>query len=95
MTELEDLQSQIDTLESMLTHASNTIARLEGRWRAPGAAKRGQRSIVVIRNSMVVVTAVCVGDGKQWNIGAGHDVIILAWCELPPIPSDEMYAGLE
>lgn len=94
MTELEDLQSQIDTLESMLAHASNTIARLEGRWRSPGAAKDGQSGMVVEKDSLCRFVGVCVDDGGRWVI-SGVEYDILAWCELPPMPSAEMYAGLE
>lgn len=94
MTELEDLQSQIDTLESMLAHARNTIARLEGRWRAPGAAKRSRVGWIVTKHGLMHSVASCIEDGGRWMI-SGVEHHILAWCELPPIPSDEMYAGLE
>lgn len=91
---IQDLQSQIDNLESMLTHASNTIARLEGRWRAPGAAKCYQIGLVVAQGTLILTIAQCIDNGGEW-IFNGDRLKILAWCELPPMPSAEMHAGLE
>jgi hypothetical protein len=93
MTETEDLKTQVADLESMLTHASNTIARLEGRWRAPKAAKAGQIALVVEQGSLTRTVAICIADGGQW-MACSETTDIIAWCELPPIPADGSYAEL-
>lgn len=91
---IENLQQQVTDLEAMLTHASATIARLEGRWRAPGAAKDNQVSLVIEQGSLSRMVAVCLKDGgKEWN-ALGFKVKILAWHELPPIPSEEGFKDL-
>ena len=88
-----ELVSETETLESMLAHASNTIARLEGRWRAPKAAKAGQIALVVEQGSLTRTVAICIADGGQW-MACSETTDIIAWCELPPIPADGSYAEL-
>ncbi len=79
--------------ERMLAHASNTIARLEGRWRAPGAAKAGRYGLVVRQGDLTHHVALCMG-AEGWGIDSGKVIQILAWCELPAIPSDDSYKDL-
>lgn len=92
--EAEDLQQQVTDLEAMLNHASDTIARLEGRWRAPGAAKPCQRSLVIEQVSLCMMVAVCSRDGVWLRPSDCTEVRILAWRELPAIPSNEGFQEL-
>lgn len=81
----------------MLTHASATIGRLEGRWRAPGAVREGQIALVVVKSSLEVLTAMYHGsmdEPSAWHLRNRQVVDVLAWCELPPIPADEMFKEL-
>jgi hypothetical protein len=79
--------------EQMLAHASETIGRLEGRWRAPGAARAGSFALVIQLGTLLRVPGICEEDGGRWWVN-GNKVNILAWCELPPIPSEEGFKEL-
>lgn len=94
MTELDKLRDQIADLEHMLTNAAATIARLESRWRAPGAAKDGQVALVVRRGSLRREVAKYVESDNEWMTANDGYVSILAWRELPPIPSDDGFQEL-
>ena len=95
--ELADTKATIAAQEDMLKHASNTIARLEGRWRAPVSAKAGKVALVITQCSMLRRSAMCLEDGGQWVTAANPDepVSILAWHELPAIPSEDGFKELK
>ena len=94
MTELEDLKEQNRTLESMLSLASATIARLEGRWRSPESASLGQEAIVIESGSLTACVARLKSDGFWYACKGGAPVNILAWHELPALPSIDGYGDL-
>lgn len=87
-----EMEQGAANLESMLSHASDTIGRLEGRWRSPGAAKEGVRALVIEQGTLFHHVATLQRDGHWWS--RGEKMNILAWCELPAIPADEMYKDL-
>ena len=94
MTEIEELRQHVTDLEAMLDHASETIGRLEGRWRAPGAARAGTRAVMIEQGEPRPMVGVCLADGGMWMTPESFEVEILAWHELPPIPSAEGFQEL-
>ena len=90
--ELADTKATIAAQEDMLTHASTTIARLEGRRRAPGAARAGQISLVIQQGTLARVIAAC--DEHEIWLWDGEPIAILAWHELPAIPSEDGFKEL-
>ena len=89
------LLNMIAGQEQMLTHASNTIARLEGRWRAPGVATWGQRVVVIEAiNLMQHVANAPKPPNKRWQLLNGELIDILAWHELPAMPSEDGFREL-
>lgn len=65
-------------------------------WRAPGAAEVGQRALVMATNPLRQVVAIRIMNGVWIGMEPNSPPVdILAWCELPAVPSAEMIAGFE
>jgi hypothetical protein len=92
---LAELKATVAAQEDMLKHASDTIARLEERWRAPGVlVEDGKRALVVQQKTLRVISCEYAEDWGSWQC-QGRRIDILAWCELPAIPADDSYGDLK
>ena len=96
--EVEELKQQVEYLEAMLKHASDTIGRLEGRWRAPevdpGSNSEGQVKVLAVVQGDPV-PRVAVKYKGLWFDREGTQLNVLAWHELPPLPAADAYGDLK
>lgn len=93
--QVEELRGVVETLDGMLSHASATIGRLEHRWRSPNAERKPGYYLVVQQFTLARVVA-CWGS-MGWVGLTSEGVVaigVLAWAELPALPSDDGYGGL-
>ena len=91
-----DLHQQINDLEAMLEHASATIARLEGAWRSArkGPPMTGKAGYLVIERETLDQYMAEPHRGIWYVIPDGEEVHVIAWRELPQLPSSDGYGDL-
>ena len=89
------LERQIADLEAMLSKASETIGRIEHRWRSP-KAERPEGEYLVIQCE-TLARRVALWRHGMWvtpTLEGTKVIVILAWAELLPIPADDVFKEL-